>query len=163
MSKPEVFLGNDTNFCLTGSMILNAEQPDVVYSWQDNNAQSNYYVTQEGTYWVDVTNTCGTTRDSIDIISFCDCFLKMPNAFTPNGDGKNDAWRPITDCIIQNYQLRVFNRWGQLVFSSNDAQQAWDGNYKGTYAELGNYVFTIKYSTEDIKNASLYGDVMLIR
>ena len=78
--------------------------------------------------------------------SFCVATeLKIPNAFTPNGDGNNDrlclqGW---ANCVKQ-FSISVFNRWGELVFQSNDAAFCWDGVYKGNTLQEGEYLYSIK-------------------
>ncbi|HRQ83548.1 MAG TPA: CotH kinase family protein [Flavobacteriales bacterium] len=65
-----------------------------------------------------------------------------PNAFTPNGDGINDTWRPINNVVeLDSYSLRIFNRWGREVFSSTDPYEEWDGTADGKKMPLGVYVF----------------------
>lgn len=71
--------------------------------------------------------------------------LYVPNTFTPDGDGVNETWRPYIDGIdIQNFQLIVFNRWGEVVFESLDPEGSWDGRYGGEPVKEGTYVWTIK-------------------
>jgi len=72
--------------------------------------------------------------------------LYFPNAFTPNGDGSNDEFKPLgpTDNITQ-YNLQVYNRWGQLVFSSDDPNVPWDG---GNTRQPGVYIYKVKYRIE---------------
>lgn len=71
--------------------------------------------------------------------------LSIPNAFTPNGDGNNDqlclqGW---TDCV-KKFSISVFNRWGEVVFHSNDPAFCWDGVYKGLVLQEGEYLYSVK-------------------
>lgn len=66
----------------------------------------------------------------------------VPSAFTPNGDGLNDTFGPVGEGIAE-YQMLIFNRWGNLVFESSDIGKQWDGTYQGEKAELGVYVYKI--------------------
>lgn len=69
-----------------------------------------------------------------------------PNAFSPNGDGINDTWRPINNVIdLDAYQLQVFDRWGHEVFVSYDPFEDWDGTMDGERVPLGVYVYRAKY------------------
>ena len=71
----------------------------------------------------------------------------VPNAFTPNGDGFNDAWLPLGDRVdLDHYDLRVMDRWGQELFASTDFHQAWDGTAKGSTVPNGVYVYRIDVS-----------------
>jgi gliding motility-associated-like protein len=68
-----------------------------------------------------------------------------PDAFTPDGDGKNDLFVPSYDCSISNYIIRIYNRWGQLVFESNNPNAGWDGTFEGRDQPIGTYVYYIEY------------------
>ena len=71
--------------------------------------------------------------------------LYVPNTFTPDGDGVNETWRPFIEGIdIQNFQLIIFNRWGEVVFESLDPEGSWDGRYGGKPVKEGTYIWTIK-------------------
>ncbi len=71
----------------------------------------------------------------------------IPNAFTPNGDGLNDEFKLISKSDnISAFKLHIYNRWGQMVFESNDIPNGWDGKIKGEDAPAGTYVYRIKYT-----------------
>jgi gliding motility-associated-like protein len=91
--------------------------------------------------------------------------LWLPDAFTPNGDGRNDLFHVITDnpnVLVIN--LSVFDRWGQRVFTSNMNNDGWDGTVHGTPAEVGTYYWMIRYKI--LGSETVYfkkGDVIVIR
>ena len=92
--------------------------------------------------------------------------LYMPNAFTPNYDGHNDVFKPFTGrTTLEPYLLQIYNRWGQLIFSSSDPEKGWDGKFDGKHCDTGVYVYILNYrngaegSTEII---SRKGTVILI-
>lgn len=92
------------------------------------------------------------------------CDMAMPNAFTPNGDKRNDVFRPIRDGRQEIITFRVVNRWGQVVFeSANTDTQGWDGMFAGKIQDMGVYQYYIKYRCLDNKMYELKGDVTLIR
>jgi gliding motility-associated-like protein len=68
----------------------------------------------------------------------------VPNSFSPNGDGVNDKFFAIAN-QVEFIEMQIFNRWGQLVFQSNDINSKWDGRFKDTI-ELGLYVYWIRYA-----------------
>ena len=68
--------------------------------------------------------------------------IYIPNAFTPNGDGMNDTFGAIGEGIIE-YTLQIFNRWGELIFESNDIKVQWDGVYKNDIAPIDVYVYKL--------------------
>jgi gliding motility-associated-like protein len=90
----------------------------------------------------------------------------LPDAFTPNGDGRNDIFRVITDNPnIQVVNLEVFNRWGQRVFTSNLNNEGWDGIFKGAAAEGGTYFWYLRYRVRGNleQTYTRQGDLVLIR
>ncbi len=91
------------------------------------------------------------------------CTISFPNAFTPNGDNKNDFFEPVCVGYHEFHIFRVVNRWGQTVFETTNSSQArWDGNYNGVPQDMGTYYYYLKYdcggTTQEQK-----GDVTLIR
>ena len=67
----------------------------------------------------------------------------IPNAFSPDGDGVNDYFKPDTR-FIKSYTLSVFDRWGELIFYEQNSQNGWDGTYKGSKVSTGTYVFLLE-------------------
>lgn len=121
-----------------------------------------------GSYWVTVTDGKCIGSDTINIhTQMCNCTGNAPNAFTPNGDGKNDFFHMIFEagCPVNEYSCKVYNRWGNLVFSSADPQGQWDGNYHGVKADAGAYMYEVQFivgtDRQDIRR--IKGDVVLIR
>lgn len=100
-----------------------------------------------GAYQAAVTdqNGCIATRHFDIILQNENCELLMPNGFSPNGDGRNDVFRPALYGNISQYKLQVFNAWGNLVFASNDPETGWDGAFKGKRQSGGTYVWMASY------------------
>ncbi len=92
------------------------------------------------------------------------CYIAVPNAFTPNGDGKNDYLYPLNAFSANNLEFRVFNRYGQLVFETKDWSRKWDGTINGVLQPAGTYVWTLRYTDGSSgKNFFLKGTSTLIR
>jgi gliding motility-associated-like protein len=92
------------------------------------------------------------------------CYIAVPNAFTPNGDGKNDFLYPLNAFMAINLEFRVFNRYGQLVFETKDWSRKWDGTINGALQPAGTYVWTLQYTDGPSgKNFFLKGTSTLIR
>lgn len=68
--------------------------------------------------------------------------IYIPNSFTPNGDGMNDTFG-IAGEAIQEFRMQIFNRWGQLIFESANANQRWDGTFMGELVPEGAYVYKV--------------------
>ncbi|MVT08157.1 gliding motility-associated C-terminal domain-containing protein [Chitinophaga tropicalis] len=144
---PGTILPNDTIICIGQTLTL---KPNVGTAnsirWQDGSTNSTYVVSTAGTYTVTVSNECGTATDDITVgYKQCEAKPQFPNAFTPNNDGHNDNFKPIVDGPMYDYDLRIYNRWGELIFLSKDAQKGWDGKYKGKLVEVGTYVWMLTY------------------
>lgn len=101
-----------------------------------------------------VESTSNSVALEIPIKVYC------PNAFTPNNDGLNDTFGPIGQGIDQ-YYIRVFNRWGELLFESANPGDRWDGSYLGQRVPEGNYVFELIASGHQEKRLVKRGSVVL--
>ncbi|HEY4936723.1 MAG TPA: gliding motility-associated C-terminal domain-containing protein, partial [Puia sp.] len=92
------------------------------------------------------------------------CYITVPNAFTPNGDGRNDYLYPLNAFTATNLEFRVFNRYGQLVFETRDWSRKWDGTLNGLPQPSGTYIWTLRYTDGPSgKNFFLRGASVLIR
>ena len=90
----------------------------------------------------------------------------MPNAFSPNGDGLNDIYQPVTEKeSIPNYHLCIYDRWGKLLFESKVIHTGWDGKSKGNHCPKGTYVYRVQYTLETLppEEMVLYGSFVLVR
>jgi gliding motility-associated-like protein len=112
-----------------------------------------------------ITNDFGcddTTYRNVKVVFTC--FIAVPSAFTPNGDGKNDFLYPLKAYKSSNLSFSVYNRFGQRVFYTNDWQQKWNGKVKGVPQDAGTYVWTLDYiNLESNKHVVEKGTTILIR
>lgn len=165
LSPPEVELGQDTILCQGESLLLNATQPGADYLWHDHSNSSTYLVTQPGIYSVVVTNDCGTDNSAINIdfdnCMFCDLYI--PNAFSPNRDGINDDFMPVSNCGFENYKLVVFSRWGEQLFETDLPAQGWDGVFRAEELPAGVYVYQVTFQFLDGVVKTKSGSVTLVR
>lgn len=72
--------------------------------------------------------------------------LYVPNTFTPNGDGLNDTFG-VAGEAIKDFNMQIFNRWGQLIFETSNANERWDGTYLGVKVPMGTYVYKVTASS----------------
>jgi gliding motility-associated-like protein len=92
------------------------------------------------------------------------CYIAVPSAFTPNGDGLNDYLYPLNAYKADDLDFNVYNRIGNLVFHSNDWTKKWDGKIKGEPQDSGMFVWMLKYTNHDTgKKVFMKGSTMLIR
>lgn len=138
------------------------------YRWQDGSTHSSFLATQEGEYWVEVTDANGCTNIAEVTLAPCEIELLVPNAFTPNGDGLNDTFGPIIPRIeLKNYTMLIYNRWGQLLYETNDITKGWDGTFNGKLCSMDVYSYVITYQLPDNypdqSPRRLMGSAMLLR
>ena len=91
---------------------------------------------------------CKST-DSVNVEDICSPQLFVPAAFSPNGDSKNDIFQIFGNHIL-TYDMRIFDKWGELIFVSSDLTSSWDGSYKGQPVEQGVYTWKAIYTGESL-------------
>ncbi|MBK7212825.1 MAG: gliding motility-associated C-terminal domain-containing protein [Bacteroidales bacterium] len=144
------------------------------YAWDfstpvtSNLAEPRTSFTAEGNYSIQliVTNIEGC-RDTIVKSYYFTPGTWIPNAFSPNADGLNDVFRPVSlRNTLSPYSLQVYNTWGQLIFMSEDPSRGWDGRYKGRQCEAADYFYRLRYRQDATDNQEMVvreGFVTLIR
>ena len=112
-----------------------------------------------------VENNIGCTDTAFQSLKVLkSCYIAVPNAFTPNGDGLNDFLYPLNAYKADHLEFKVYNRLGQLVFQTKDWTQKWDGTIQGEPQDSGTFVWTLKYTHHDSgKHISMKGSAVLIR
>jgi gliding motility-associated-like protein len=108
------------------------------------------------------TNGCLDTASVKVIVDPTSYDVFVPNAFTPNGDGKNDAFL-VVGPSINEVELRIFNQWGQQIFASQDKTRGWTGLYNGVPQPAGVYIYTVKATLYNKTVITKRGTVLLIR
>ena len=88
-------------------------------------------------------NECMATEVTVKLIDVDIPCLRIPNVFTPNGDGVNDTWVIGNIEMFPAAEVYVFNRWGQLMFTSKGYAEDWDGRYRGHFVPAGTYLYII--------------------
>lgn len=149
LNVPSIDLGPPREICEDSSVILQPllTEANTTYTWSNNATGPQITVSETGTYILTAANICGTANDTVHVgRRNCLCYLYLPNTFTPNLDGKNEEFRPGYDCDIRNYELLIFNRWGELIFRSAHPDFGWRGNINDdTEAPNGIYVYYLRY------------------
>ena len=164
---PDFYLFSDTTLCF--GTPINITIPDGTYYnvlWYDgNNTEFTHLINQEGSYYVELLNQCDTIKKDFNIkYKDCGCYIYFPNAFTPNGDGLNDYFKPVLQCELIVYELYIYNKWGELLFEAKTSDAYWDGRYKNEYVPTGVYEWLFYYKgpyTRELQ--SKHGSVTVIR
>ncbi len=143
---------------------LEAAQGYDRYAWNTGDTTNSIPVSVEGWYKVTITTAEGcTTTDSVMML-YAFVPLTMPNAFTPDGDGLNDVFRPVTlPEKISSFSMYIYDRWGKQVFFTNDVKQGWDGTINGSPAQIGGYVYVVKYGNPSGAEREKRGMVIVVR
>lgn len=156
-------LGADSSFCLPPNFILYAGNYST-YQWQSGSTVPIFPVKDVGEYSVTVTNSFGCTSADTVVLSFnCDSYINFPSAFSPNADGVNDVFRAKYSLDLVKYNLRIYNRWGELVFETSDVNEGWDGTFNNKPQPLSVYVWYAEYAFRDGKKNSKAGNLTLVK
>jgi gliding motility-associated-like protein len=100
------------------------------------------------------------------VITNCDtsdCKISIPNAFTPNNDGANDTFQPISKCPLEEYVCTIYNRWGELIFQTINPKEPWDGKKFGLECTSDVYVYVITCKTATVPLKTYTDEVTLVR
>ncbi|MBL7925047.1 MAG: gliding motility-associated C-terminal domain-containing protein, partial [Bacteroidia bacterium] len=158
-------LQSSISICNEFEVILEAQKGGSTFLWSTGATSASITVQDTGVYWVETKIGRCSVRDTVAVEGapgFSQVYL--PRAFTPNRDGKNDQFFGLGE-RLEDYSLRVYNRWGQEVFQTSESMLGWDGTYDGMEAPTGMYVYKVVYKTPCSQNrpSEKMGTVMLIR
>lgn len=140
---------SDTTLCPGEELRIDATAFGTSFLWSNGESSPSITVIDTGTYIVEVTTSNGCILyDTIRVNYRCDTKVFMPTAFSPNGDGLNDFFRPALQSVDEgDYEFLIYNRWGQLVFFTTNPLIGWDGKTNGRPADPGAYQYIVKYFT----------------
>jgi gliding motility-associated-like protein len=155
----------DTTLCQGETFIIKPITNTTDYTWQDGSKTPTFTATQTGVYRIIAQNGCGRDTAEMNIVfDACPCNLLLPNAFTPNGDGINDNFRPLHACDMENYSMTIFNRYGEKIYFTKDPLQGWDGKIRGSLLNMGAYVWMVSYTKPSTKlPVQKQGTVLILR
>jgi gliding motility-associated-like protein len=165
---PYVELGADFLLCTGTRATLDATGAGYTYVWNTNDTTSELVIDSEGLYQVLVTSPCGQVTDSITVSEDrCDCPIYVPNAFSPDGDGRNEGFRPLFDCPVEAYRFTIFDRWGRELWQSEDPVEGWDGGGEAQDGTAtGIYAWKLELRPRTVNEHTLrklFGHVVLLR
>ena len=168
---PDTTICDDQSYIMVGTASTDSIEwiPSVGLS-AVNILNPTFSYNQSTKYYLQVKDSAGCIlSDSVTIkVMYCNSYLKVPQAFTPNGDGTNDHFTVFGE-YIADYQIKIFNRWGEEVYSSDDVNdlnnlsRGWDGTYKGKLQDVGTFVYYITAKDLNGKNIFKKGNLTLIR
>jgi gliding motility-associated-like protein len=167
-AMPKVYLGPDTSLCLHGAPILLKNtfeaSPEETYVWSTGETTPEITARHHGDITLTVNTTYCSNSDVIHIAK--DCYIDIPNAFTPNGDGENDYFFPreLLSSSVVGFSMQLMNRWGQKMFETTQTNgRGWDGKFNGADQPDGVYIYLIKATFSNGATESYQGNVTLLR
>jgi gliding motility-associated-like protein len=148
IDKPSFFFPDSTITCFHDTLYLGPVN-NYNFIWNNGNNTSPLLIQNEGIYILEATNQCGNFIDST-IVSYIDCYCTVfiPNTFTPNNDLLNDSFKVIYECDFQDFELSIYNRWGELIFHSFDPTASWDGTFQSKVVQNDVYLVKIGYTNK---------------
>ncbi len=163
IAYPWVLSVDDSIEICADGYALNVEQDFSNYFWSTGDTTSQIWVEESGSYSVEVDNQCGQYGAVFEVIFDCSFAFYLPNSFTPDHDQLNDVFKG-EGIGIKEYELMIFNRWGELIFKSNDLSDGWNGeNLSGQEAQLGVYTVLVRITDLVGKFHKYTGHVVLVR
>lgn len=162
---PPRFLPADTFICRGTTLHLGPSFVFQSYAWSTGSTQPVIDVTAGGDYVLEATDQDGCTWEAGTLVTVVTCkdAIYFPNAFTPNGDGVNEVFKPLVVGTVARYHLVVFDRWGATIFESNDPQNGWDGTRNGAALKAGAYVWFAEYQMAGGPAETTKGTLLLVR
>ena len=163
-------LGVDSLLCEEdGLYFLSATNPRALtYLWDDGSTSPILEATDSRIYSVTITDNCKSVTDeiSLEYTNCTICEVYVPNAFSPDFNGYNDIFRPYSNCVLENYSMKIFNRWGAMVFESNNVDTGWDGRFNNKDVDEGVYVYLFEFEVNQMGEniiKKLSGDITVLK
>ena len=166
---PTIDLGPDTSLCPGGAPIvlvdaLNAVNPLAHHLWNTGDTTAYITVNNTGLYSETVSVHGCTASDSVLVSR--DCYIEIPNSFSPNNDGQNDYFLPrqYLSRSVVSFKMSIFDRWGEQVFQTVSIDgRGWDGKFNGKDQPTGAYIYIMDVSFSNGKKEHYTGNVTLLR
>ena len=141
-----------------------------IYEWSDGTDGSSFTIGTNGSYWVEISNSCESQRYEFNVTSEDESpasKIYVPNVFTPNEDGINDHFKAFASAPVVNFEMHLYDRWGEELLIMYDIEEFWDGGFLGQSMQPGVYVWWLKAELEncagEMREVLMKGDVTLIR
>ncbi len=163
----QINLGADKVYCPgfdSAQVLFNLNNPSQILTWSTGLIANEITAKEPGQYWAQGGEFGCLTTDSIWIKR--DCYLNIPNTFSPNADGTNDYFIPrqlLSSGIIE-FDMKIMNRWGELIFTTAEVNgRGWDGKFGGQDQPVGVYVYQITAKWKSGFKNNFVGNVTLMR
>jgi gliding motility-associated-like protein len=158
---------NDSCAQQIGSAAISIDNGHAPYSYTWIPAGTDPTKLDSGSYSVTITDSLGCVTAASFIIeninNGCNSIILFPTGFTPNGDGKNETFHAVYTPDLNRFQMRIYDRWGQLVFETDDYTDGWDGTFKNVAQPIGVYIWFAEYSFGNKPTQAKTGNITLLR
>ncbi|MDG1517004.1 MAG: PKD domain-containing protein [Flavobacteriales bacterium] len=124
---------------------IGSEEPNISYDWIDFGRVEEVEIVAAGEYHVTASNDFCTSNYTQSIQEHCAGRLFIPNSFTPNNDGINDVFKPVSNGHVDDFDFRVYDRWGTLIFQTNNLDEGWDGRLRNNIVMIDVFVYKVSY------------------
>ena len=159
---PVFNLPEDTVLCEDEPLILNVGSENATYTWSTGSTDSVLEVYELGIYWVKVINGCGERTDTVKVFpGDCSCEIYAPTAVNYNSTSESGSFEIKADCEFISYKLKIFNRWGQLVFQSNSPDNYWTPHENNTDPQ-DVYIYMLEYGFDKGGIKTKTGNLILL-
>jgi gliding motility-associated-like protein len=166
VNPPKDFIPQSDSICASyGQLKISSSNTFSNYLWNNGINSNSIVISYPGTYWLTVTDKyfCKATDTIIVHLKKCLEGFYIPTAFTPNQDGINDAFKPIVGGNLKNYRFTIYSRLGNIVFTTTDPKNSWDGRFNNALFNSGVFIWTCEFELEGYKSDFKKGTVILIR
>ncbi len=165
IKQPEGGLPKDTTLCSYQSLLLAPSASFISYHWSTGETNSSITIHKSGVYEVQVEDKYECYWQLSTKIFTKDCYsaVRFPTAFSPDGNGLNDVFKPKVFGSLTSFRMELYNRWGQKVFESTDAERGWSGTVNGMQEPNGTYIWNVVYQLAGGNRTKESGLFVLIR
>lgn len=165
-NPPAISLGEDIALCAeTGDVatLSVGNNSGLTFQWSTGETTAQITVNTPGTYQVVATNAAGCSNiAAVNVEARCESSIVVPTAFSPNRDSVNDVFLPLSR-FVEDYQLEIYNRFGNMIFSTTDTSEGWDGEVDFEEQPVGVYVYVVTYTDNEGQPVVQQGNFTLIR
>ena len=146
-----------------GEEVMLSASGGMYYRWSNGQSNESIVVIPENslTVSVEITKRDGTISTKLFQVKVLDCSMYIPRAFSPNDDGNNDQFKVRAEGIT-SFEMKIFSKWGEMVFESKDSETGWEGRIRSRKAPMGIYIYQIRFT--DIQNnpRAIFGTFTLL-
>ncbi|HXS35719.1 MAG TPA: PKD domain-containing protein, partial [Flavipsychrobacter sp.] len=167
---PHIDLGPDTSICpnsgdaIVLADLINMSNQAATWLWSDSETTASISVNHYGLYEATVTIHGCSSSDTVNVKN--DCYVNVPNAFTPNNDGIDDYFFPrqLLSSGVTAFKMDIYDRWGVKIFETTNTEgRGWDGRFNGALQPTGVYIYIIDVILKNGEKHHYQGNVTLLR